>query len=113
MLSGSPSGFLEGLAVSWVILAGVPNHPTLPEPSEAVRGPRYHAPRMVRPNASSTGSFPSTMSAAFSAMAMTAALMLPRTIEGITDASATSNPSVPNTRRSEATTRPIAQVDVG
>src|SRR4051812_29056167 len=30
------------------------------------------------------GSFPSRMSAAFSAIAMTAALVLPRTIEGIT-----------------------------
>jgi hypothetical protein len=53
------------------------------------------------------------MSAAFSAIAMTAALVLPRTIEGITDASMTRNPSVPKTRRSESTTRPIAQVHVG
>jgi hypothetical protein len=37
---------------------------------------------------------PRRISAAFSAMAMTAALVLPRTIEGITEASATRKPSV-------------------
>src|ERR1700722_1159081 len=42
------------------------------------------------------------MSAAFSAIAMTAALVLPRTSEGITEASATRNPSAPKTRRSES-----------
>jgi hypothetical protein len=38
------------------------------------------------------GSFPSRMFAAFSAIAMTAALVLPRTIEGITDAVDRSGP---------------------
>jgi hypothetical protein len=61
----------------------------------------------------SASSFASSMSAAFSAIAITAALVLPRTIEGITEASATRKPSVSKTRRSESTTRPIAQVLVG
>ena len=56
---------------------------------------------------------PSMISAAFSAIAMVAALVLPRTMEGMTDASATRNPSVPRTRRSESTTCPIAQVHDG
>src|SRR5580700_9071204 len=61
----------------------------------------------------SVGSFASRMSVAFSAIAMTAALVLPRTTEGITDASTTRRPSMPKTRRSGSTTRPIAQVHVG
>jgi hypothetical protein len=50
------------------------------------------------------------MSATFSAIAITVALVLPRTIDGITDASTTRSPSVPKTRSFESTTRPIAQV---
>jgi hypothetical protein len=53
------------------------------------------------------------MSAAFSAIAITEASVFPRTIDGITDASTTRSPSVPNIRRSEPTTRPIAQVPDG
>ncbi len=59
------------------------------------------------------GSFASRMSAAFSAIAMTAAFVLPRTIDGITEASATRRPSVLKTRRSGSTTLPIAHVLVG
>jgi hypothetical protein len=47
----------------------------------------------------SVGSFANRMSAAFSAIAMTAAFVLPRTIDGITEASATRRPSVLKTRR--------------
>jgi len=43
------------------------------------------------------------MSAAFPAIAMTAALVLRRTIEGITDASAARKPSISNTLWSEST----------
>lgn len=61
----------------------------------------------------SVGSCASRMSAAFSAIAMTAAFVLPRTIDGITEASATRRPSVFKTRRSGSTTLPIAHVLVG
>ncbi len=42
-----------------------------------------------------------------------AALVLPRVIVGITDASATRRPSTPCTRSCASTTGPIAQVEVG
>src|SRR5260370_39324615 len=61
----------------------------------------------------SVGSFASKMSAAFSAIAMTATFVLPRTIDGITEASATRRPSVLKTRRSGSTTLTIAHVLVG
>ena len=53
------------------------------------------------------------MSAAFSAIMIVAAFVLPRVIVGITDASATRSPSVPWTRSSGSTTEPIAHVEVG
>lgn len=59
----------------------------------------------------------SNSSAARSPMTMAAALVCPRMICGITDASATRSPSIPRTRRSGSTTEPssapIRAVPVG
>jgi hypothetical protein len=52
-------------------------------------------------------------SAARSAMAITGALVFPRTTVGMTDASTTLRPSTPNTRSCESTTRPIPHVTEG
>ena len=56
---------------------------------------------------------PRIRSAARSAIAITGALVLPRTTVGITLASQTRTPSTPMTRRSLSTTAPIAQELVG
>src|SRR5438445_4778846 len=60
---------------------------------------------------------PRIRSAAFSATAMVGALVLPRTIDGMIEASTTRSPSTPWTRRSEPTTAassdPIRHVPAG
>src|SRR5262245_49374118 len=52
-------------------------------------------------------------SAAFSATAITAALMFPDGTAGITEASTTRRPETPLTRRLSSTTEPMLHVDVG
>ena len=53
------------------------------------------------------------MSEAFSATMIVGALVLPRGIVGMTEASTTRRPSRPMTRSSSSTTEPIAQVPTG
>jgi hypothetical protein len=56
---------------------------------------------------------PKIRSAAFSAMAMTVALVLPLTTLGMMEASTTRNPSMPSTLKAGSTTAPMLQVLVG
>ena len=60
-----------------------------------------------------SGARPRIKSAAFSASMMVGALMLPRTMTGITEASTTRKPSTPSTRSWLSTTDPMAQVPTG
>ena len=59
------------------------------------------------------GRSPRIMSEAFSATMIVGALVLPRGIVGMTEASTTRRPSRPRTRSSSSTTDPIAHVPTG
>src|SRR5581483_2967413 len=56
---------------------------------------------------------PRIRSDARSAIMIVGAFVLPRTSVGMTEASTTRRPSIPRTRSSSSTTRPIAQVPTG
>ena len=64
-------------------------------------------------DAARAGSRPLMRSAARSAIMIVGALVLPRTRVGITEASTTRSDSIPITRSSSSTTRPIPHVPTG